>query len=174
MRWILFIAAMILASWTAAPARAEWREATSPHFIVISDGSERELIRMTQRLEAFHWLMGVTSRAPEAENIQRVRIYMVNNISEIQRAAGEGRNSTIAGFYRPSISGAYAMAPRMGGQYATTILFHEYAHHFMLQYVPFTMPPWLTEGLAEVFSHLRLNEMALLALVKWPSTAPLN
>ena len=61
-------AAIALAALIATPAAAEWREAKSAHFIVVSEGSERDLIRMSRQLEAVHWLMGLSTRAQSEEN----------------------------------------------------------------------------------------------------------
>ena len=136
----------------AAPAAAEWREATTEHFVVVSDASERTLIKMSQQLEAVHWLIGFVTGRESSENKQRVRIYLVDGISDVRRAMNVSANSNVAGFYRTSVTGAFAVVPTNQGQFSNTIFFHEYAHHFTLQYLPMALPSWLSEGLAEVFS----------------------
>ncbi|MEQ1688022.1 MAG: hypothetical protein ABL874_05570, partial [Sphingopyxis sp.] len=47
---------------------------------------------------------------------------------------------------------AYAVVPRSEGEFSTTILFHEYTHHFMRQYMEQAFPLWVNEGFAEVLS----------------------
>lgn len=145
----LIVAAAIL---PFSAARAEWREATSEHFVVVSEGSERELVRMSQQLEAVHWLMTAATGVTPAGDVQRVKIYLVASINQVHRAMGARNNSQVAGFYRTDIGGAYAVVPRSEGQFSTTILFHEYTHHFTHQYMEQAFPLWVSEGLAEVFS----------------------
>ncbi|MEQ1687419.1 MAG: hypothetical protein ABL874_02475, partial [Sphingopyxis sp.] len=125
--WLItFIATALL---PLTPAQAEWREATSEHFVVVSEGSERELTRMSQRLEAVHWLLTFATGVTPAGDVQRVKIYLVANIGQVHRAMGAGSNSEVAGFYSSNINGAYAVVPRSEGEFSTTILFHEYTHH---------------------------------------------
>lgn len=146
---LIFTFALML---SFTPARAEWREATSEHFVVVSEGNEQSLIRAAQRLEAVHWLMTAATRANTAENGARVKIYLVRGIAEVHRAMGVGANNEAAGFYRPGIEGAIAVVPRDQSSFSNIILYHEYAHHFMLQYMRSAFPPWYVEGFAEVVS----------------------
>jgi hypothetical protein len=146
----LFIA--VLLGFSSSPARAEWREAVSPHFVVVSGGSERQLVRLSQQLEAVHWMMTLLTGVTPSENVQRVRIYLVDDLADVHRAIGARAGSSVAGFYRPDLTGAIAVVPRSEGAFSTTILFHEYAHHFMLQYLEAAYPGWFVEGFAEFVS----------------------
>lgn len=145
------VACGLLMLLTTHPARAEWREATSEHFVVESDGSEAQLIRLSQRLEAVHWMLTQLTGITPGDDAQKVRIVLVSNFAQVQRAMA-GNSRGVAGFYRPSIDGAIAVVPRGEGDFSTVILFHEYAHHFMLQYLQRVYPPWLVEGFAEFVS----------------------
>lgn len=148
LRVLLLLAAM-MAPLTAA--QAEWREATSEHFVVVSGGNERELLRLSQQLEAVHWMLSQLTGVTPGEDAQKVRIYLVDDLGDVHRAMGV-RDPMVAGFYRPYVTGAIAVVPRNQGRFSTTILFHEYAHHFMLQYLRRVYPPWLVEGFAEFIS----------------------
>ncbi|MEQ1689175.1 MAG: hypothetical protein ABL874_11440, partial [Sphingopyxis sp.] len=150
MRALGLIVASAILPFSAAPA--EWREATSEHFVVVSEGSERELVRMSQQLEAVHWLMTFATGVRPTSNVQRVKIYLVANIAQVHRAMGARGDSEVAGFYRTDIGGAYAVVPRSEGQFSTTILFHEYTHHFTFQYMEAAFPLWFSEGFAELLS----------------------
>lgn len=150
-RTLRLIALTVLACGATA-ARAEWREATSEHFVVVSGGSERELVRLSQRLEAVHWMMTLLTGVQPQGTAQKVRIYLVDDISDVHEAMGVAPGSSVAGFYRPDLTGAIAVVPRSEGSFSTTILFHEYAHHFMLQYLEAAYPGWFVEGFAEFVS----------------------
>lgn len=150
---ILIVITILFGALVPVAAHAEWREARSPHFVVVSDGSERELVRMSQRLEAVHWMLGLVTGVRPDEDVQPVKIYLVNNIAAVHRAMGiTNANSGVAGFYRPQLTGAIAVVPRSEGQFSTTILYHEYAHHYLLQYLDIPVPGWLNEGFAEFIS----------------------
>ena len=148
----IMAAVLTLTALLSTPAHAEWREATSEHFVVVSGGSERELVRLSQRLEAVHWMMTLLTGVQPQGNPQKVRIYLVDSIADVHEAMGVGPNNGAAGFYRPNLNGAIAVVPRSEGQFSTTILFHEYAHHFMLQYLEAAYPGWFVEGFAEFVS----------------------
>lgn len=148
---IVAIAALVPTS-----ALAEWREATSEHFVVVSGGSEEQLVRFSQRLEALHWLLGQATGVTDPENGAKVRIYLVSNMAALRRAMGR-RNPNAAGFYQPSIEGAIAVVPLDQREFSATILYHEYAHHFMFQYMRNAYPAWYVEGFAELVSTARFN-----------------
>ena len=142
----LIVAAAIL-PFSAVPA--QMREATSEHFVVVSEGSERELVRMSQQLEAVHWLLLRATNMPDSTDGRRVRIYMLGGVSDIIRNAGLPANSPAVAIYFHSPLQPMALASRSRG---SKDLFHEYAHHFMFEYMGVSVPPWFIEGFAEVVS----------------------
>ncbi|MBC2777366.1 tetratricopeptide repeat protein [Parasphingopyxis marina] len=92
----------------------------------------------------------------------KVRIYIVENDAAVRRYFDAP--SGVAGFYRGAVDGAIAVTPMrdVGSGYnrmtTTNILFHEYAHHFMLQYFPTAYPAWYIEGFAEYFATVEFLE----------------
>lgn len=152
MRIILKLLALLM---LASPAHAAWQRAESKHFLIYSDGSDKDLRRYAERLEAVHWLMKVATSVDDSGKIVKVRVYLVPDVSTVKRLIG-APDSNIAGFYRPGIGGAIAVVPRNTGTdgifTGQLVLFHEYAHHFMLQYSPAAYPAWYVEGFAEIVS----------------------
>ena len=154
MRIILCAVGLLLT--TATPAiSAEWREAESSHFRIIGTGDERELRKFAERLEYFHGLLHLATGASEANRpLVKVRVFIVPSLGDVQRLYGSGGDS-VAGFYGPRDDGAFAVVPRSTGDGTFTsqlVLFHEYAHHYMLQYTPAAYPSWYVEGFAEIAS----------------------
>ncbi len=143
----LFIA--VLLGFSPFSARAEWREAVSPHFVIVSEGSERELIRTAQRLEAVHWLLTQATNQRGPERGQRVRVYLLHNSVAVRSAAGVSENSPLIAVYFNNRMVPTALAAR---DRPPTDLYHEYAHHFMFQYMPRRFPHWFIEGFAETVS----------------------
>ena len=142
-------------------AKAEWREASSPHFIVYADDTERDIRRFSDQLERYHNAMAVVTSAqnPPPSPSNRVTVFVVKSVREIQRLAG---NQFVAGFYIPRAGGSVAFVPQIDGSTSQIsqsmgILLHEYAHHFLISSSEFPIPRWLGEGSAEFFSGARFN-----------------
>src|SRR5690606_15998698 len=85
--WILALA-LVLAP---ASAQAEWLEASSAHFVVYADDSERDVRRFSEQLERFHAAMeivtGLEGEPPSPSN--RVTVFMVRNQRQVERLAGD-------------------------------------------------------------------------------------
>ena len=140
-------------------ARAEWREAVSPHFIVYSEGSARQLEQFATRLEKADQLLRISTGIKENEKITPLRVFLLDNIMDVQALVGSSR---AAGFYSSGQRYAYAVATRRNGDGpfdldAQSILLHEYAHHFMFQYFPAAYPAWYVEGFAEFYSTMKFK-----------------
>lgn len=143
---------------TAMPAAAEWREATTENFVIVSEGSEDQLVEFANRLESVHWLLSQQIRVRDESRGPKVRIFLVPSIADVRRAGGFGPSSNVAGFYRPGVDGAIAVVPRSSrGIDPSTVLYHEYTHHFTLQHMSVSFPPWFIEGYAEVVSNAAFN-----------------
>ncbi|HWK36137.1 hypothetical protein [Sphingomonas sp.] len=146
-----------------AAAHAEWQEASSRHFVVYSDDKPENVRAFTERLEKFDSAIRQLRMAPEDRRGKsaRVTVFVLNNIPEIEKLSGQ---SNVAGFYIPRASGSVAFTPRSGGagtDYGMTpqvVLFHEYAHHWMLSnWTDAAFPPWFVEGFAEFHATARFT-----------------
>lgn len=155
------LAAVSLAA-IAAPAQAEWYEASSDHFVVYANDSEKDIRTFVTNLEKFHSAMEfITQReVPKPSDSNRVTIFVVGSDARMRQLSG---SSVIAGFYiaRAGQSRAFVQDIRnkSGGypHFSTTILLHEYAHHFLISGSRFAMPMWLSEGAAEFFASASFN-----------------
>src|SRR5690606_17382921 len=95
-------------------------------------------------------------------------IFRFGDPSDIAHIAGYP-GSGIAGFYIPRAGNSVAFVParedRAAGSIARrnertaldgmSVLKHEYAHHFMMQYFPGAYPGWYVEGYAETVATIR-------------------
>lgn len=151
------IAAVALASSTVATA--EWREATTRHFIVYSEGSEKSLRDATAKLEKYDYVLRAVSGVKPAARPIKLKIYLRDNVADVARSMPFG-GSGVGGYYSTSPRGPFAVgvtgiisgSPTTGQQ----VLFHEYAHHFMFQNFPATYPSWYSEGFAEYYGSTRI------------------
>jgi tetratricopeptide (TPR) repeat protein len=148
-----------------APAHAEWREASSRHFLVYSEGSEQSLRDFAGKLEKFDKAMRLRLGFGD-EDLgpgNRVTVFLVDDLAAVQRLA-RTRGSGVAGFYSGRAGGSIAVVPRASGAGGrndlapATILLHEYSHHLMLQSAAAAYPAWFREGFAEFYSTARFEK----------------
>jgi tetratricopeptide (TPR) repeat protein len=158
----LLAAATVMVS--CAPAQAAWHEASSDHFVIYADDSERDITTFAQQLEKYHaGLALVTGSAPAVPSpSNRVTVYVVRDEREVRALYGNSKSS-VAGFYVPRASGSMAIVPsvRAGNgtiSWSMLVLLHEYAHHFLISTNPREMPRWLSEGAAEFFASAQFEK----------------
>jgi tetratricopeptide (TPR) repeat protein len=149
----------------AAPAVAEeWLEASSDHFVIYSAQRDKVVKDFAERLERFHGAMeqmfgGPVSR-PGPSN--RVTVYVLPSAAKVRRVLGTG-DRYLSGVYMPRAGGSIALIPRLQSAVSfqvtgETILYHEYAHHFMHSLTNRSYPRWFTEGFAEFFATAMFRE----------------
>lgn len=159
----LALTALLLCS--PAAALAEWREASSRHFLVYSEGSEQSVREFATKLEKFdkamRLLLGFQDEEVGPGN--RVTVFVVDNLSAVRRLA-RAKGSDIAGFYSGRAGTSIAVVPRVSGSGSetdlppATILLHEYSHHLMLENAAAAYPAWFREGFAEFYSTARFEK----------------
>jgi len=137
-------------------AAAEWREAETAHFRIISSAPDKELTKFAGRLEMVDALMRKANGTRSDVRANKVRVFVVPSLDEVQRAIGMV-GSGVGGFYTVNEHGPFAVTPRrtgadFGSFTPEVVLFHEYGHHFQLQYYPKAYPAWYVEGSAELFA----------------------
>lgn len=160
-----FLAAFFLvftAHFSAAPAYAQWKKAESEHFTVYSQDDEKGLRQFTTELEKFDILLRRLFNIADKDVAAKLKVVMVSNSEKLRGFYG-GSSKYVAGFYSTRDKGAIAFSPYNDeGSYdfglkAQEILFHEYVHHFMMQYFPAAYPAWFTEGIADFNSTIKFN-----------------
>jgi len=159
MRLFLIVAALLLPS----AASAEWFEASSAHFVVYADDSERDIRTFSEQLERYHEAMAVITQRnlPPPSPSNRVTVYVVRNAAAVQRLMGTDERA-IRGFYVPRAGGSAAFVPKVDARIgqpdlSMVVLLHEYAHHFLISNSAFPDPRWVAEGAAEFFASVKFN-----------------
>jgi tetratricopeptide (TPR) repeat protein len=164
-RWAVLIAALI--GMAPAAARAEWKEATSTHFQVYSEGSEAQLREFASKLEKYNYVLRLYHKVTAPPSPIKLKVYLLPSIPAVGKMAG---SDGVAGYYVPDARGLMMVGTRTGASNRSSdirtvkhdvefdsesILLHEYAHHFMYQYFPATYPTWYSEGFAEFWGATR-------------------
>ena len=169
MRRLLLLASVLFVS---APAHAEWWEARTDHFIIYSQDDERDTRKFAVDLErydnALRSLQSIKFK-PLTADWQRVTIYRLGDVKDISRLA---HSEGIAGFYEPRLIPVEFTPVRDAKELGSitarmrdsrtdldprSVLFHEYAHHFMFQYFPAGYPSWYVEAFAETLATIDLH-----------------
>jgi tetratricopeptide (TPR) repeat protein len=165
-RMVMAIAAAWLCSGLACEALAEtpWLEASSEHFVIYAQDSERDIAQFSQQLERYHagmaFVLDSKMSAPSPSN--RVNVYVVRTAKEVRQLYG-GDSKYLNGFYVPNAGGSLAIVPTVdAGNSATSmsmvVLLHEYAHHFLISSSSMSMPRWFSEGAAEFFASSKFEQ----------------
>lgn len=148
-RWGV-LAAAVAALVGAAPAWATWRKAESDNFILYSQSSEQKVREQAALLEDYHQFLRSLTGVSEPPAPNKLRVYLVRGRDQLRLVRDLPAGA--AGFYTATPSGIAAFADDRSGGWGEgdeEILFHEIAHHFMLQYRPSAYPAWFVEGFAE-------------------------
>jgi len=135
-----------------------WYRAESANFIVYGDLSEQQVRTAAQSLEDFDLVLRALTRIESRASEAKLEVYLVRNIRGL-RVVQPGISESVGGFYIASGDGiaAFSRYDRDLGADRRTILFHEYAHHFMLHYFPNAYPQWYIEGFAETVSTVEIT-----------------
>jgi tetratricopeptide (TPR) repeat protein len=168
-RWMA-AAMMACAGWlAAAPAQAEWREARAKHFVLYGNMSEDAIRTMATRLEQFDGAIRYLYHKPEVDGQESnpVTVYVLPTVAAVRRLYGKGGDH-IAGFYDGRVSGSVAFTPMRGEDEGPNalqpqqVLFHEYAHHFLLGNFQIAYPAWYSEGAAEFVGTARFEREGIM------------
>jgi hypothetical protein len=146
----LLVAVLAVAFAAAAPAHAAWTKAETERFIVYGDVADFIVKDYAERLSGYDALLRFFHPPPPRARPQKLSVYLVRTRKDLQRVA-PGLSPLVVGFYTASPSGVFAVSALDGSIQENDTLFHEYAHHFMLENFPGAYPAWYVEGWAEYF-----------------------
>lgn len=145
---------MVVASlailWPAA-ADAAWLKAETERFVVYGQGREARVRNLALRLSVYDAVLRLTHPTAPKASPRKLEVYLVDSQRDLRRVAPWNASSTV-GFYTAGANGTFAVAyDGAAGLDGDEVLFHEYAHAFMLENFPAAYPGWFVEGWAEYF-----------------------
>lgn len=162
--------AALLLLFLALPSMASgrWRVAESEHFIVYSEQGAETLKAFATKLERYDKGIRTLNSLPPSEGGKANRLVVfIASVDDIQKIYSQNlpgpQRRSIGGFYAPHAGGSIAFVARTRQSYGwdargETILFHEYAHHIMLENSSAAYPAWYIEGFAEFNSTARIMD----------------
>lgn len=147
----LLLCGVALLTNAAGAAAAPMLVATSPHFKIYSAEGEADLRARAAGLERYDVVLHSLTQTKDYGEIVPLTVYVVAD----QLALDAGPN--VLGYYSDTAAGPFAVVPRKLWGVSVKglpqiILYHEYAHHFLLQNFASLYSPWFVEGFAEFYS----------------------
>ncbi|MBX3565122.1 MAG: hypothetical protein KF730_11175 [Sphingomonas sp.] len=139
-----------------SPARAEWIQVKTDHFILTINDSEASARDFAVRLETFDYALRTIYGVSDTEDrlSRPIKVFALNN----QLFAETCRCPFTLAYYSPRTQGSFILTQHLpktdakaktGGWSSQTLLLHEYSHHFMYSNFPVAYPFWYSEGFAE-------------------------
>ncbi len=148
----LVLLASILCLLAGAAPEPAWRVARSPHFEAYSqadDTTTAETLRWFERLRQFF----LQQTGLNGEQMPPVRVIGFSSPGEYKLIQ---LRPTSDAYYVGSPNRDYIVMPALGAA-EFRIASHEYTH-VVLHALGVHLPPWLSEGIAEVFSTVRIDD----------------
>lgn len=143
-------AALFAGNHRAAAQSAEWFRVETAHFVAYGNVGERGTTEAARRLEVFDGALRCLV-PPTRESATKLDVYILRGRDDLREVWPDIVRDAL-GFYtaRPQIVAAFALYRDQYGIDGQEVLFHEYAHHYMLHYFAQAYPPWFVEGFAEL------------------------
>src|SRR5215213_1116383 len=160
--------AFLLIALVPKPAAAKWVTLRSTNFVFIGDAPERQIRRVAQKLEQFRDVVGRIM--PGVAGPSPVPVVVV--VFADQRSFRpyvphfQGRPVEVGGYLAGGDDAAYIAlsADPDFEELAFQTIFHEYAH-YLATASGLTLPPWASEGMAQVWETMQDRDGGRAAIV---------
>lgn len=168
MRWVMSplrlfaILAVWLATMTSLPAvpQRAWQYAQSENFEMFTSSGLKESQALLADFEEFHGLLQIAfGHPPLAKKRTTIVVFEYREDFEPYIPLGaDGRRRNVAAYFlgHPEESVIAMVAGPASERDIRDIVYHEYVHHFF-DLMGFTLPLWLNEGLADLFSTMEMK-----------------
>jgi tetratricopeptide (TPR) repeat protein len=152
---------------TAAPG---WTRLRSAHFVIVGEVGERDLRRVAERLEGFREaLRRALPNATVASPVPTTIIVFASDRAFTPfKMLVDGRPmERLGGYFQAGEDANHIALSFQWGSRAYPIVFHEYTHALLSATVR-SVPAWLEEGLAEVYSTFQERDGGRTAVIGMP------
>jgi tetratricopeptide (TPR) repeat protein len=162
--WRRALLLVIVGSAVLAPAwdkPENWMQVRSPHFVIVSNGSEKQARREADQFErmrsVFHTLFPKLQIDPPTP-IVVLAIKEEKDFRALEPTAYLARGQLKLGglFLRTPDKNYVLMRLDAEGEHPYAVVYHEYTHLLLSKAV--WMPLWMNEGLAEFYQETEINE----------------
>ena len=158
-RWLLSCLVSCFALLHTSASSAEtWREVQSPHFRVITDGSDRDGRDVAKEFEQMRSVLGARFNNPALETGAPLLVVAIREpgLYALSPSLWKDRDHVAGEFFR-GWERQYAMVRLDSfGDLNQSVVFHEYTHSILHANVHW-LPTWLDEGMAEFYAYTRFQ-----------------
>ena len=161
---ILLTALLLFAPLAPARDKTEtWMQVTSPHFVVVTNSSEKQGRRIADQFERmrslFHALFPKIQMDSAGMPIIVLAIKDEKDFRALEPEAYLAKGSLkLGGLFMPAADKNYVlMRVDAEGDHPYSVIYHEYTH-FLLAKSAEWMPLWMNEGLAEFYQNTDIHE----------------
>jgi len=139
-----------------AEPEEQWIEVQSSHFTVLTDGGEKPGRDLGQQFEQMRSVFAQLFLT-QVKQLVPLQIIALKDSRQISRYAPlyQGKPVRTTGFYLHSQDRDYIVLDLEAANRWETV-FHEYAHLLLAGNLP-DLPPWFTEGFAEFYSTIQID-----------------
>jgi Flp pilus assembly protein TadD len=157
---VLVLLAAAIASAREKPDN--WLEVRSPHFIVVSDSSEKQARRVADQLERMRSVFHAAFPRMQVDPPSPIIILAVKDEKRFRALEPE----LYLGKGKLALSGLFQSGPEKNyvllrldaqGEHPYSVIYHEYTHLLSSKAAEW-LPLWLSEGLAEFYENTEIRE----------------
>jgi tetratricopeptide (TPR) repeat protein len=152
-----------------ASASAKWTYLTSANFAFVGDADEGRIRLVAERLEQFRAVMIRVLPNAAADSPVPTTVFVFRDERSFTPYMGtfRGRTVTAAGYFlaHPDANAITLDADHL--DQALSTVFHEYTH-FLVSNTVGPLPPWISEGLAEIYRTFEERNGGKAAMVGMP------
>ncbi len=161
-RILLF--ALLLAAWPtfAKEASDSWVEVRSPHFLVLTNASEKQARHVAGQFERMREVFRAAFPKTVVDPASPITVIALKNKQDFQSLEPEsylakGQLELAGLFLRTPEKNYVLLRLDAQGEHPYATVYHEYTH-LLLSDVEDWLPLWLNEGLAEFFQNTEIHE----------------
>ncbi len=158
LRWLAVVAAVLMTV-CGLPAKDRWLQARTEHFEVFTNAGERDARLLVAQLEQFReTFLAIRPGRPFREPRTTVVIFDSDRDFRPFKPLYNGKpKENLAGvFHGNPDEVVIAMSTERDLEQTIPTIYHEYVH-LLMHARGFRLPPWLNEGLAELYETIELE-----------------
>lgn len=152
----------LLSAWALARDKAEnWLQVTSPHFVVVTNGNEKQGRHIADQLERMRSVFHAAFPKATLDTGMPIVVLAIKDEKDFRALEptdylAKGSLKLAGLFQRGADKNYVLLRTDAEGEHPYSVVYHEYTH-FLLSKAEF-VPLWLNEGLAEFYQNTDIHE----------------
>ncbi len=164
---VLFLVLFVAFAASTSGQTDAWLEVCTPHFVVVSNSSEKDVRRVSRQFERMRLVFQRVFPAASLDTPTPIVVLAVESKRNMEALEPEiclhkGQANVVGLFLQAPEKNYVLIWQNAGGLHPFAPIYHEYAH-FVLGGTGARMPLWLSEGWAEFYQNIEIanNEVRI-------------